>query len=75
MYIYMWLTFYIYIVTGLFGLIGIIIYAAEVNSFRNDDPAVLVDYQLSWSFALATIAACLTLIATACLGVGWRMGN
>lgn len=59
---------------GLFGLLGIIIYAAELHSTTPEsDPGVFLEYQLSWSFGLATVAAVLTCIATALLGVGWRM--
>lgn len=61
---------------GLFGIIGIIIYAAEINSADpSPSQAIRIDYQLGWSFGLATMAACLTLIATALLGLGWRMAK
>ena len=61
-------------ISGLFGLIGIIIYAAELHATEpQSDPGVFIEYQLSWSFGLATVAAVLTCIATALLGVGWRM--
>lgn len=59
---------------GLFGIIGIIIYAAEIGTADSSGvPGISIDYQLSWSFALTTLAACSALIATALLGVGWRM--
>lgn len=58
---------------GLFGLIGIIVYAAEINSKTSTSPGTLFTFTLSWSFALCVLSSCLVTIATILIAVGSRL--
>lgn len=62
---------------GLFSLIAIIVYAAEVKSKENAVNKVSMSfrysYTLGWSFALCTVASVLAVIAVVLIAVGIRM--
>ncbi|KAL4228941.1 hypothetical protein ACF0H5_011981 [Mactra antiquata] len=62
-------------VAGLFGLVGIIVYAAEINSRDRESiiPGEVYNYTLDWSFALCTLSSCLVVIATGLIALGTRM--
>jgi len=61
--------------TGLFGLIGIIVYAAEINSDDSSIVGTLIEKTLGWSFALCTLSACLAVVAVGLIGIGARMAK
>jgi len=66
-------------VSALFGLIGIIIYGAEVNKAEDEinaiTPGTRITYTLDWSFALCTVSAILATIAVILIAVGSRLAK
>lgn len=60
--------------SGLFGFIGIIVYAADVNSNSRVTDAISVYNQtLDWSFALCVVSSIMVTTATILIGIGSRM--
>ncbi|XP_060567622.1 uncharacterized protein LOC132726298 [Ruditapes philippinarum] len=61
-------------ISALFGFIGIIIYAADVNSnSRVTDVTSVYNQNLDWSFAMCVISSILVTVATILIGIGTRM--
>ncbi|XP_053408694.1 uncharacterized protein LOC123559413 [Mercenaria mercenaria] len=61
-------------IAGLFGFIGIIIYAADVNSnSRITDVTSVYVQTLDWSFALCVVSSIMVTVATILIGIGTRM--
>lgn len=61
--------------SGLLGIIGIIVYGAEINGTDESAAGQLIEYTLGWSFALCTLSSCLATIAVILIGIGSRMAK
>ncbi|XP_052805461.1 uncharacterized protein LOC128234893 [Mya arenaria] len=62
---------------ALFGIIGIIVYGAEVNnledSLNKESTGYLWTLRLDWSFALCTVSSIIAVISVILIAVGTRM--
>lgn len=61
--------------SGLFGIIGIIVYGIEINTADPSVAGILVTWTLGWSFALCCISSIFAFIATALLVLGTRIAR